>query len=300
MKVRGCSTVAGDTDRRLCRPCDCADLRCESVVLQGVRPRQVGTITTRRQGSAGFRSRVAGWTWIGATERGEGRRDSNSPVYTPKQPATRSVATLVLGRGAGSASLARRWQTSGRATGLCRPTGGGSLNPQAIQPQGRHNQKVGTIGVVPTSAQRRLCASHALVGPWNTPPICVRRPVHFSHGWQVRSGQQPSFASRRSRVVTLAISARSWSGQHRSGLSEIWEGEATGSPQRGTATVATSGARSSARRLVLVGLWLEHWDKSPPRLPSSGRQALRLCRHLAAQLVQLFGRILAVRVVGLG
>ena len=93
-----------------------------------------------------LRSRVAGWTWIGATERGEGRRDSNSPVYTPKQPATRSVATLVLGGGAGSASLARRWQTSGRATGLCRPTGGGSLNPQAIQPQGRHNQKVGTIG----------------------------------------------------------------------------------------------------------------------------------------------------------
>ena len=147
--LRGCSrfgVVPTSAQRRLCRPCDCADLRCESVVLQGVRPRQVGTITTRRQGSAGFRSRVAGWTWIGATERGEGRRDSNSPVYTPKQPATRSVATLVLGRGAGSASLARRWQTSGRATGLCRPTGGGSLNPQAIQPQGRHNQKVGTIG----------------------------------------------------------------------------------------------------------------------------------------------------------
>ena len=168
------SRDAGRRDRRLCRPCDCADLRCESVVLQGVRPRQVGTITTRRQGSAGFRSRVAGWTWIGATERGEGRRDSNSPVYTPKQPATRSVATLVLGRGAGSASLARRWQTSGRATGLCRPTGGGSLNPQAIQPQGRHNQKVGTITIVPTSAQRRIGAQHR---PWRTkrcPPLCVR------------------------------------------------------------------------------------------------------------------------------
>jgi hypothetical protein len=72
--------------------------------------------------------------------------DSNSPVYTPKQPATRSVATLVLGRGAGSASLARRRQASARATGLCRPTGGGSLTPQAIRPQGQHNREVGTIG----------------------------------------------------------------------------------------------------------------------------------------------------------
>ncbi len=40
--------------------------------------------------------------------------------------------------------------------GLFRPARGRSLTPQAIDARGRNNREVGTIGVVPTSEQRRL------------------------------------------------------------------------------------------------------------------------------------------------
>src|SRR6266700_5208796 len=40
--------------------------------------------------------------------------------------------------------------------GLYRPARGRSLTPQAIDARGRNNREVGTIGVVPTSEQRRL------------------------------------------------------------------------------------------------------------------------------------------------
>jgi len=64
----------------LCRPCDCADLASESADWQRDRRRQVGTIATRRRLSTGCRSRVAGWTWIGAAEHGVGRNLSASAV----------------------------------------------------------------------------------------------------------------------------------------------------------------------------------------------------------------------------
>src|SRR6266540_7078639 len=44
------------------------------------------------------------------------------------------------------------------AARLSRPDQAKPLTPQGIQPPGRHNAKVGTIGVVPTSEQRRIGA----------------------------------------------------------------------------------------------------------------------------------------------
>ena len=48
-------------------------------------------------------------------------------------------------------------QGSARPAGLCRPRDRETPAPQGIPRQRRHNPKVGTIGVVPTSAQRRIC-----------------------------------------------------------------------------------------------------------------------------------------------
>jgi hypothetical protein len=55
-------------------------------------------------------------------------------------------------------SVAASSWCSGTPADLCRLADGESLAGQAIQSAGRHNQEVGTIGVVPTSAQRRLSA----------------------------------------------------------------------------------------------------------------------------------------------
>jgi hypothetical protein len=59
----------------------------------------------------------------------------------------RSPAPASLGAGEGG---------SAGAAGLCRPADPHPLTSQAIQHQGRHNQEVGIVGVMPTSALRRI------------------------------------------------------------------------------------------------------------------------------------------------
>jgi hypothetical protein len=179
----------------LCRLRGCADLAYKPQVIREDEPEDVGTIQgppeeprlgpghirrQRRQRDVPSQSGFSLWT------------------AAPRSPESANDAAA-------------------RAAGLCRPHHPDSLTQQAIQPSGRYNHQVGTIGVVPTSAQRRSCrcCGYADVGlrsraRWGLPCVSGRHnpdvitvlTLGHCRGRAVWRGPHQQSSRRRSRAGT--------------------------------------------------------------------------------------------------
>jgi hypothetical protein len=146
------------------------------------------------------------------------------PQSAPPQSALprRILRSSSLGAGEGG---------SAQAAGLCRPARAHPVAPQAVQHRGRHNHEVGMIGVMPTSALRRLCR----------PPRYADLGGRFVVGWVEGREVVGIIRGRRDRTVDgwKRVPRDSWSADAR--------------PRRDTAfcfLLNRAGAAGPSRRIM--------------------------------------------------
>ena len=128
-----------------------------------------------------------------------------TPARYPPVAATRIAATSELAADL-CASLSPRSpsEASARPTGLCRRVRADSLTRQAIQPSGRHNREVGTIGDHPADVEHAALRNE----PRASPPIRAarkeaRQPIPRSQC--IRSGDGPSRACCRQELAVAML-----------------------------------------------------------------------------------------------